>query len=139
MKSLKDYICESMFDEEDIETNVIDSEIINWIIKNYNHIKTSHLKISKKPNKDGKYVVDCNTNIYLNRTASPTSLTNNMFVWGEVKGDFNCDYCHSLTSLEGAPKEVGRDFNCSSCRNLTSLEGAPKEIGRDFVCYDCNS
>ena len=29
-----------------------------------------------------------------------------------IKKDFNCSYCASLTSLEGAPKEVGRDFNC---------------------------
>ncbi len=42
------------------------------------------------------------------------------------------EFCEShtnkLTSLEGAPKEVGGDFVCSK-NKLTSLEGAPKEVG----------
>ena len=47
---------------------------------------------------------------------------------------FDCSF-NKLTSLEGAPKEVGRDFGCSH-NNLTSLEGAPKEVGGDFNCSD---
>ena len=47
-----------------------------------------------------------------------------------VKGDFYCPY-NSLTSLEGAPKEVGGYFFCSY-NSLTSLEGLPKEIGEDL-------
>jgi len=53
-----------------------------------------------------------------------------------VSGDFYCPY-NKLTSLEGAPKEVGGDFNCSS-NKLTSLEGAPKEVGGDFYCDNNN-
>ena len=44
-----------------------------------------------------------------------------------VKGGFYCPN-NSLTSLEGAPKEVGGYFFCHN-NSLTSLEGAPKEIG----------
>ena len=52
--------------------------------------------------------------------------------FGVVKGNFNCSH-NELTSLEGAPQEVGGWFNC--LRNqLTSLEGAPKEVGEDFDC-----
>ena len=51
----------------------------------------------------------------------------------EVGGDFYCSN-NQLTSLEGAPKEVGRNFYCSN-NQLTSLEGAPKEVGGDFFCY----
>ena len=52
--------------------------------------------------------------------------------FGSVSVDF---YCHrnQLTSLEGAPREVGRDFDCHS-NQLTSLEGAPREVKRDFDC-----
>ncbi len=52
--------------------------------------------------------------------------------FGSVTGGF---YCHSnyLTSLEGAPKQVGGHFNCSY-NNLTSLEGAPKQVGGNFWC-----
>jgi len=51
----------------------------------------------------------------------------------EVGGNFICDN-NQLTSLEGAPKEVGRGFYCYS-NQLTSLEGAPKEVGGDFYCH----
>jgi hypothetical protein len=40
-----------------------------------------------------------------------------------------------LTSLEGAPKEVGGNFYCPN-NQLTSLEGAPKEVGGSFWCYN---
>jgi hypothetical protein len=44
-------------------------------------------------------------------------------------------YCHnnSLTSLEGAPRNVGGSFYCSHNR-LTSLEGAPREVEKSFYC-----
>ena len=50
-----------------------------------------------------------------------------------VTGYFYCNN-NNLTSLEGAPKEVGGGFYCSS-NNLTSLEGAPKKVGGSFNCY----
>lgn len=73
----------------------------------------------------------------------------------KVEGDFDCSN-NFLTSLEGAPKEVGGMFICSNnlltslegapelvCGNfncyfnkLTSLDGAPKEVGDDFICFD---
>ena len=56
-----------------------------------------------------------------------------------IKNDFSCPNCNSLTSLEGAPKEVGGDFICSICTSLTSLEGAPQKVGRDFDCSGCTS
>ena len=57
----------------------------------------------------------------------------------EVGGDFSCSRCTSLTSLKSAPKEVSRDFYCSYCTSLTSLEGAPQKVGRDFSCFSCTS
>jgi hypothetical protein len=53
--------------------------------------------------------------------------------FGRVSGNFFCSY-NQLTSLEGAPQEVGRDFSCSN-NQLTSLEGAPQEVRKDFNCY----
>jgi len=52
--------------------------------------------------------------------------------FGKVSGDFNC-HTNRLTSLEGAPQEVGGNFSCST-NNLTSLAGAPQEVGGDFNC-----
>ena len=73
--------------------------------------------------------------------------------FGVVKGNFNCSrigltslrgapkevgesfYCHNnnLTTLEGSPEKVGGRFDCSY-NNLTSLKGAPREVGGDFRC-----
>ena len=55
-----------------------------------------------------------------------------------VYGDFDCLWCNNLTSLEGAPKEVGKSFDCSYCSKLESLEGAPKEVGGNFYCSKCS-
>jgi hypothetical protein len=52
--------------------------------------------------------------------------------FGKVSGYFDCER-NQLTSLEGAPQEVGGDFDCSN-NQLTSLEGAPQEVGRNFYC-----
>jgi transcription elongation factor Elf1 len=43
-----------------------------------------------------------------------------------------------LTSLKGAPKEVGR-FDCSYCVSLTSLEGAPEKVKGNFNCKSCGT
>ena len=50
----------------------------------------------------------------------------------EVGGDFSCSW-NQLTSLEGAPQEIGGSFYCSY-NNLTSLKGAPKKVGGWFDC-----
>jgi hypothetical protein len=62
--------------------------------------------------------------------------TLNDIKFGKVNGSFNCG-SNDLTSLEGAPQEVGGDFRCYE-NNLTSLEGAPQEVGGWFNCHDNN-
>ena len=72
----------------------------------------------------------------------------------KVRGDFNCGFIE-LTTLEGAPSEVGGNFDCGtnklttlngapryvaggfdcSRNRLISLEGAPSKVGRFFYCY----
>ena len=52
--------------------------------------------------------------------------------FGKVSGDFYCRE-NKLTSLAGAPQEVGRNFDCSR-NQLTSLEGAPQEVSGNFKC-----
>ena len=53
--------------------------------------------------------------------------------FGEVTGDFWCQE-NQLTSLEGAPRNVGNGFYCGN-NQLTSLKGAPQKVGRDLHCY----
>ena len=51
-----------------------------------------------------------------------------------VGGNFYCSN-NQLTSLEGAPNSVGGYFNCYG-NKLISLEGAPNSVGGNFICYD---
>ena len=53
--------------------------------------------------------------------------------FGKVSGAFVCSE-NKLTSLQGAPREVGSDFICFR-NKLTSLEGAPQEVGWGFFCF----
>ena len=50
----------------------------------------------------------------------------------EVGGSFYCNH-NNFTSLEGAPEKVGGYFNCR-VNNLTSLEGAPRKVRGSFDC-----
>jgi len=52
--------------------------------------------------------------------------------FGRVSGNFSCSD-NQLTSLEGAPQEVGDAFGCDG-NQLTSLEGAPQKVGGIFSC-----
>ena len=85
---------------------------------------------------DGKHV-DCDINVYIN----DIDLIDGKFPFpfGKVKGDFFCDDCKELISLEGAPEEVDGCFTCRNCKNLKSLEGAPKKVGQWFACAGCDS
>ena len=142
MKNLKKYIIESIFDIEDNIDN-IDESIKDQIKQflNNNFTISSKYEISKKPNKDGKFEVSSTGDVEA-KNKLIISLTNELFIWTNIKGNFYCDdcnYCSSLISLEGAPEKVSGKFNCNSCHSLTSLEGAPKEVGGDFNCNGCES
>ena len=146
------YNCEAYFDGEirpiaedwyNESSKTKNEEIVwNFLIDNYRlngitiDTDTREIKISDKPNKDGKYVVDVNGGIYVKNKDIDT-LTNDLFVFGKVSEYFDCYDCYNLTSLEGAPKEVVGCFNCIGCINLTTLEGAPEEVRGGFSCDGC--
>ena len=54
--------------------------------------------------------------------------------FGTVGRDFSCKN-NQLTTLEGAPQEVGGGFSCAS-NQLTTLEGAPQTVKGAFNCGD---
>ena len=83
------------------------------------------------------YVVNCDGDVEV-KNKKIIKLTNG-FVWGEVKGDFDCSECNNLESLEGAPKEVSGYFDCSNCKKLESLEGSPEKVGGYFDCSRCEN
>ena len=131
MKSIKNYLNESLLDDDDIYLSKTDDEIIKKYI-NDNYTITGNLTISKD------FTVDCTGGVTVDNK-SIESLTNGMFRWGKVKTYFDCGECKNLTSLEGAPKEVGGSFYCDHCDKLETLEGAPEKVNEDFWCNDCNN
>ena len=57
--------------------------------------------------------------------------------FGVINGEFNCNDCETLQSLENAPTEVKGEFNCGYNKVLKSLKGMPQKIGRGiFIAGD---
>ena len=88
MINLKNYIIESILDIEDNIDNVDESirEEIKQFLKD-NFDGASLCKISKKPNKDGKFEVSSKGDVVV-KNKSITSLNNGLFIWTNIKGDF---------------------------------------------------
>ena len=137
MKSLYESLLDDFDTMSASSSTDIKKEIRQFLKDNYK--KSSYLKISRKPNDDGYYEVDCSKYTTIFTDNNIMSLTNNLFIFVNVNGTFDCSHCNNLTSLEGAPQKVGRTFDCSYCKNLTSIEGAPKNVRWNFYCYSCDN
>ena len=137
MKSLKESLLNSqrnyLFKEN---AGVVDASVEEYINDNYDVDGKLSFYPSVK-NNQVSYVVNCKGTVKVSNR-NILKLTDG-FEWGEIDGTFDCSDCKNLTSLEGAPKEVGSNFICSDCGKLTSLEGAPEEVGEFFFCYNCNN
>ena len=134
---------ESLLDDFDTLSSQLDitklhSQIIKFILDNY-YCHPNCLDIIG-PDENGLcYVSYKKRDVTLEiRNKNVTSLTNGMFVWDKVYGNFGCGQSQ-ITSLEGAPKEVGGMFDCQRCEKLTSLKGAPKIVGGSFDCRFCHN
>lgn len=125
MKSLKELILEELGN-----TNAIQIEAEEYINDNYDIRGRLTFEIV-----NGVCVVNCDGDVEV-KNKDIEKLTDG-FVWGNVKGEFDCRRCLNLTSLEGAPKEVNKDFLCALCTHLTSLKGAPKRVDGEFNCSYC--
>ena len=139
MKTLKN-IYESILDLPDVSDKDIvkntKQQIKQFLRDNYKGV--GKCRISNTPNSDGKFVVDCGGGLQV-KNQEITSLTNEFFEFGEVKGSFSCQQCRKLTSLNGSPRVVGGEFNCSQCYKLLSLEGGPEIVKSTFSCFGCGS
>ena len=157
MKPLKTHVKESIFDNVEDITNS-DAALIEQFLKDNYEIDGTYIIEGSYTIKDN--VVDVKGSLEV-KNEKIKSLTNGLFRFGKVGGNFDCYRCKNLTSLGGAPEEVGRvfwcafcpnlksleggpelvgdDFNCFACSSLTSLEGAPKKVGGDFNCYECEN
>ena len=135
---IKDYIVESVWDIEDnIESDnkeFILANVKRFIDNNYLDNMSRHCEYIFDENQR-KYIVNCKRDIIFKAKAE--CLTDGTFKWGTVGGWFDCSNC-PITSLEGAPEEVGMTFDCHKCTKLKSLKGAPETVGDNFNCSNCN-
>lgn len=131
MKSLK----ESIFD--DVESIASDDTVLIEQFLKDNYIIEGTYKI------DASYTIKDNTvdvkGHVIVKNEKIESLTNGLFRFGMVSGNFYCTGCPKLKTLEGAPKKVGLDFYCYDCSNLVSLKGAPELVIGDFDCDECEN
>ena len=135
MKSLNTYISEGLADQGDdnvLNKNISQSLIIDWLKANVKSIRENKLNFDFNTD---PITINYNGNIQFKKHI--TSLTNEMFQWGEVRGYFGCEHCKSLKTLEGAPKKVEKHFDCNNCISITLLKGVPQEVGGYFDCSNC--
>ena len=99
--------------------------------KAYKEKELNKLKFTLNPQ---THRYDYNGSLYKDTLKNFISEDKNGFIidFGKITGDFCCNESR-LTSLKGAPIEVGEKFDCSYNR-LTSLEGAPQRVGGSFDC-----
>lgn len=130
---------ESLLDDEDVLLKNADKSMVKiqkdkihqWIKSNYQY--TGRLSIKENGE---KFIVNLTGNLVF-KNIRLKSLTNGIFEWGEITGNFRVPNLY-ITSLEGAPKKVGGDFSCARCHGLTSLEGGPEEVGGNYDCSSCD-
>ncbi len=134
MKSLSNFINESLIDEEDMR------EIYNFINDNYKFASSQGDKFEDYENKttvrkeSGIYIIDFDGVITPNEDIE--YLTNDLFNWGEV-AIFELYNCNKLKSLVGAPKSITDLFRVEKCNGLSDLVGAPQKVV-DFKCMKCD-
>ena len=161
MKKLKNILIEGLadWDEGDFEKSIkketsktaIKKHITDWIVSNNLH-RTYKNRITI--NTDSiPWVVDYRG--AFNLSYNSEALTNGLFEWGTVDGDFKC-IGPKITSFAGGPKKILGDLilggNIISIDNeieyvsgsfrwgysdTKSLKGCPKYVGKRFFCCDC--
>lgn len=130
-------LIESIFDDDILDQDNTNEILIKrWLKENYdifNNGANDNIVIKEKA---GKYLVDIPYGDVTVKNLAIKSLTNDLFDFDVMYGDFRCNGCRNLKSLKGAPREVNGSFECNNCRELESLEGSP-DYCREFECSMC--
>lgn len=103
MKTLNEYIKESLLDDEDDLVN--DSTVLIEQFLKDNYEITGSYTIKNK-------IVNVNGSISLSDEGRSklTNLTNGLFKFGTITENFTCSSCNTLVTLKGAPEKVKGEF-----------------------------
>lgn len=121
-------IYETIFDIDNNIDNVDESIIEKFLEENY----TGVFVISNKLNKNNKYDVKYISNVEL-KNKDIKSLTNNMFVFTDVDGNFEINGAQYISDLEGLPSDIKGCLAIYNCPNLKSLKGMSKAVGKIYI------
>jgi hypothetical protein len=133
---INDYINESVLSDIEDTLSVSDDDlavelITNWINENWHVDGNLTVKFE-----DNTRVVDCSGDVRHPKTGK---ITNDMFVWGNVMGDFVFNALDTDTNKVktfiglGLPRQVGGELNLHKFTNVTNLEGLPDNVGSLFI------
>lgn len=129
----------SILDDIDVQLDnadeVLKSMIIKWLKDNVESIQENKLKFDFNT---APITVDYDGDIIIDKRA--TSLTNGIFQWGEVDGNFFCCDCLNLKSLEGTAENISGNYYCGNCNSL-SLDNVSEKIKEKVVfnCEECEN
>ena len=154
MKTLYNYISESLLNnvEDSMQAGDTYTAVKEWLEENYNVRRCTYdIVITKNDcvvNVDG----DIRMQVPMRGRTDHTALTNGMFRFGTVNGNFEANY-QDFKNLEGSPRVVTGKFsidgnNCEfTCEggpdkvysiklgsNCISLEGMPQEVETFIIC-----
>ena len=144
MKNLKEYVYEGLADwgdDDKLDKKIskqttkaaIKEEIIVWVAKNTtSRMYKNHFIFNFNTT---PVTVDYIGGSMMILSPQATSMTNDMFQWGEIWG-LSVSNNNNIVDFEGGPKKVYY-LHIKNCPNLESLENGPEIYGRELICEKC--
>jgi hypothetical protein len=136
MKSLYTFITEGVLSDIDdtISNGTTYVDVENWLNEHYNIDGTYDINVLKDD-----CIVNVNGDVRMKIIrGGHDSLTNGMFRFGTVNGNFDANY-QNLKDLKGSPRIVTGKFNIKDNNKLFTCEGGPDKVYSIVLAYTCTS
>ena len=136
MKSLYTFITEGVLSDIDdtLSNGTTYVDVENWLNEHYNINGTYDINVLKN---DCIVNVDGDVRMKITR-GGYDSLTNGMFRFGTVNGNFDANY-QNLKDLKGSPRIVTGKFNIKDNNKLFTCEGGPDKVFSIVLGHTCIS
>ena len=136
MKSLYTFITEGVLSDIDdtLSNGTIYMDVENWLNEHYNIKDTYDINISKN-----SCVVNVNGDVRMKIVKGGyDALTNGMFEFGTVTGDFDANY-QNFKDLTGSPRIVTGKFNIKDNKSPFTCVGGPDKVYSISLGHSCTS
>lgn len=136
MKSLYTFITEGVLSDIDdtLSNGTTYVDVENWLNEHYNIKGTYDINVSKNT-----CVVNVNGDVRMKIIrGGHETLTNGMFVFGTVTGDFDANY-QNFKNLKGSPRIVNKKFSIDHNNEYFTCEGGPDKVFSIKLANTCTS